>query len=156
MTGKLAEAAQTETFQMDADQALAEGLALPYALLVTYSSVTLGETPAQVDPEELLEARFFSGTREIHLFREGQILRAVSLSDTGTGSGAETDGGAMRDGGAETDSGAETAGVERFKLENSGLGDWIAVKSYLDYDEDGQAYVCARRLAGWKGGKGHG
>ena len=117
---------------MEAARALAEGLTLPYSLIFGYSGVTLGRTPERVDEAELLEARFFSPEREIRVYRDAGTLRAVSVSDT--------------------DADAEAV-TERYQLENPRLGDWLAVRRYLDYDEDGQAFVAVRRLAGWKGGK---
>ena len=115
---------------MDASRALAEGLTLPYSLIFAYGGVTLGETPERVDAEELTEARFFSAEREIHVYRGGGTLHAASIRDTPE----------------------DNAVTERYPLDNPRLGDWIAVRRYLDYDEDGQAYVSVRRLAGWKGG----
>ena len=120
---------------MEASLALAEGLALPYSLIFSYSGVTLGPTPERVDAEELTEAHFFSEEREIRVYRDGGTLKAVSMRDTPEDAGAVT---------------------ERYRLENARLGEWIGVKRYLDYDEDGQAYVSARRLAGWKGGASNG
>lgn len=120
---------------MEASRALAEGLTLPYSLIFAYGGVTLGRTPERVDAEELTEARFFSEEREIYVYRDGGTLRAVSLRDTPEDADAVT---------------------ERYQLDNARLGDWIAVKRYLDYDEDGQAYVAALRPAGWKGGGSRG
>lgn len=119
---------------MEASRALAEGLTLPYSLIFAYSGVTLGRTPGHIDEAELLEARFFSAEREIHVYRDAGTLRGVCVSDTD----------------ADAD-----AVMERYPLENPRLGDWIAVRRYLDYDEDGQAFVVARRLADWKGGDSH-
>ena len=119
---------------MEAARALAEGLTLPYSLIFAYGGVTLGRTPERVDADELLEGRFFSAEREIHVYRDGGTLRAVSVSDTPEDADAVT---------------------ERYELDNARPGDWIAVKRYLDYDEDGQAYIAVRRLAGWKGGASH-
>ena len=116
---------------MEASRALAEGLTLPYSLIFAYGGVTLGRTPERVDAEELTEARFFSAEREIHVYRDGGTLRAVSVRDTPEDADAVT---------------------ERYQLDNARLGDWIAVRRYWGYDEDGQAYVAVRRLADWKGG----
>ena len=121
---------------MDLRRALAEGAALPYSLIFTYGGVTLGRTPEQLPPEEeVIEARFFSEEREIHVWREGGTLRAACLADSPEDAGAA---------------------AEKYKLENGQLGAWIAVRRYWDYDEDGQCYVSARRLAGWEGGNAHG
>ena len=116
---------------MEAARALEEGLTLPYSLIFAYGGVTLGRTPERVDADELLEGRFFSAEREIHVYRDGGTLRAVSVSDTPEDADAVT---------------------ERYPLDNARMGDWIAVRRYLAYDEDGQVYVAARRLADWKGG----
>ena len=66
---------------MTAEQALKEGMQLPFALIRTWEQVCLGPTPAQSPaPETLLEARFFDGDREIRLFRPEEALCAVSLT----------------------------------------------------------------------------
>ena len=61
--------------ELQVDQALEQGLSLPYAMIRSYSQVVLGNTPQAVDEEELIEARFFDAENEIRLFRADGGLR---------------------------------------------------------------------------------
>ena len=56
--------------ELQADQALAQGLQLPYAMIRSYSQVTMGNTPTAVDLTEVIEARFFNAETEVRLFRK--------------------------------------------------------------------------------------
>lgn len=42
---------------------------------------------------------------------------------------------------------------EEYLIENPQFGRSITVTRVLDWDEDGQAYIAATRLSGWKEGK---
>ena len=110
--------------------ALAKGRALPYALVRTLSTETLGPVSAEIPLEELLEARFFSPAEEVRIFRRDGALEAVAL---------EEDGG-------------ETFWDQVYEIANPDFGARITVRSYLDFDEDGQAYWGHARLTDWKGG----
>ena len=119
------------TFErLTAEEAIRRGLMLPFALIRTVSSISLGNTPAQIETEELLDARFFSDTEEVRLFRrDGQLQGAVLKQD------------------------ADKDYLEKiYRIENPALGREIVVRYELEADEDGQTYVSAARLAGWKGG----
>lgn len=140
---------------MEIRQALSEGRALPWALITTYGGVTLGPVPAHFQEEEVIEARFFSPDREIHIWREGEALCAAILTGAEGTDRAEGTAPAGGDGGAAADGDADAV-TRKYRLANDQLGEWIAVTQYLDYDEDGQAYVTAVRLSGWEGGKTHG
>lgn len=112
------------------DAALERGRALPYALLRTFSAVSLGPTPETLPAlEELLEARFFSRDEEIRVFRDGGTLRAVALREA---SGTVT---------------LESA----YEIDNASFGRSLTVRETLGFDDDGQAYVVMSRLSGWKG-----
>lgn len=68
------------TFEkLAAEEAVQRGLTLPFALLRSISSVSLGNTPTQIETEELLDARFFSDTEEVRLFRRDGLLQGVAL-----------------------------------------------------------------------------
>ena len=41
---------------------------------------------------------------------------------------------------------------EEYQIENPRFGRSITVTRVLDWDEDGQAYIAATRLSGWKEG----
>ncbi len=113
-------------------EALERGRALPFALVCCYSSVTLGKTPADVDTNQLLEARFFDATHEVRLFRQEGGLRAVSC---------------------EQEAGDDFL-EEQYKLANEDrFGETLTVRYDLSADEDGQTYVSSTRLAGWQGGE---
>ena len=119
------------TFEkLTAEEALQRGLSLPFALIRSVSSVSLGHTPEQVETDGLLDARFFSDTQEVRLFRrDGQLQGAVLNQDAD-----------------------ESYREKIYKIENPALGREIVVRYELSADEDGQTYLSAARLAGWKGG----
>ena len=119
------------TFEkLAAEEAVQRGLTLPFALLRSISSVSLGNTPAQIETDELLEARFFSDVQEVRLFRrDGQLQGAVLKQEA-----------------------AKNYWEKAYRVENPALGSEIVVRYELEADEDGQTYVSAARLAGWKGG----
>ena len=118
----------SETLSPEA--ALERGRRLPFALLRTFSAVSLGHTPATLpDAGELLEACFFSADEEIRLFRDDGVLQAVSLRET-----------------------PEAHTLENaYEIGNPAFGRLLTVRETLDFDEDGQAYVALSRLADWKG-----
>ncbi|MCD7886940.1 MAG: hypothetical protein LUG44_04905 [Clostridiales bacterium] len=118
--------------KLSPSEALERGRALPFALVRCYSSVTLGKTPADVDTDQLLEARFFDATQEVRLFRQAGGLRAVAC---------------------EQEAGDDFL-EERYKLANQDrFGETLTVRYDLSADEDGQTYVASTRLAGWQGGE---
>ena len=119
------------TFEkLAAEEAVQRGLTLPFALLRSISSVSLGNTPTQIETEELLDARFFSDTEEVRLFRRDGLLQGVALKQD-----------------------ADKDYLEKiYRIENPALGSEIVVRYELDVDEDGQTYVSTARLVGWKGG----
>ena len=119
------------TFErLTAEEAIRRGLMLPFALIRTVSSVSLGNTPAQIETDELLEARFFSDVQEVRLFRrDGQLQGAVLKQEA-----------------------AKNYWEKAYRVENPVLGSELVVRYELEADEDGQTYVSAARLAGWKGG----
>ena len=115
-------------------EALERGSRLPYALVRRLSGASLGPTPGEIPAEELLEARFFSDREEIRVFRYGGALRAAALAD---------------------DAGDRYAD-RTYPIANRAFGAEITVRTYLDFDGDGQAYWSAQRLVAWKGAESHG
>lgn len=115
---------------MEVSSALERGQGLPYALVRSLSRVTLGPAPRAVDPEELLEARFFSAGEEIRVFRGPDGLQAVRL----------------------TPQAEDVILEERRDLANPAYGKAVTVCRTLGFDKDGQAYVAVDRLTGWEGG----
>ncbi len=101
-----------------------------YALLYMISGVKLCRTEelGQIDWEECQEARFFSENRELHIFESEDGMEAVEVSDA-DGNGVI---------------------IKEFLLDNrfSSVGSSVLVQEYLEYDEDGQAYVANTRLKG--------
>ena len=70
--------------ELQADQALAQGLQLPYAMIRSYSQVTMGNTPTAVDLTEVIEARFFNAETEVRLFRkDGKLCGAKLCGECG-------------------------------------------------------------------------
>lgn len=118
-----------KTEYLTVEQALAQGMALPYALIREMSRVTLGPTPKEPPAlDELLDARFFDGTQEIRLFhRDGGLQGACLTKEEGD------------------------ACIDRpYKPENQNLGNRVVVRDFLDFDrEDGQCYIKTSCLAGW-------
>lgn len=114
---------------MEPDKAVSEGLTLPFALIRELSRAALGPAPADVDADELLEAAFFSPTEEIRVWREDGTLHAARIAD-------------------ET---GDNAIIRRYCIENPVFGSALEVKRYIGFDDDGQAFVMAARLCGWKG-----
>jgi len=110
--------------------AIEQGLSLPFALIRSLSSVTLGKTPQVIDQDELLEARFFDEHCEVRLFLCNGALCAVRLEE-------EPDDKILR---------------MEYKLANAQFGGSITVCRCLDAysDEDGQTFVATVRLAGWR------
>lgn len=120
--------------KLSAQEALTAGLQLPYAMIRSLSQVTLGRMPSQVTEDELLEARFFNSEQEIRVFCGENGLQAVRLS-------------------AEP---VDRALEETYEIENKQFGGSLTVARVLDWDGDGQAYVTATRLSGWKEENHHG
>lgn len=116
---------------MDVKTALERGLALPFALVRSLSTVTLGPTPETVNEAELLEARFFDADREIRVFRGVAGLQAACLT---------------------AEEGDHTL-ERKCALSNPQFGKTVTLCRQLEFDEDGQAYVSASRLTGWEGGQ---
>lgn len=111
-------------------EAMEQGKKLPFALIHCMSSMTLGETPKDCSMDELVEARFFSSEKEVHIFwSDGQwhgILRRQDEGDLNV--------------------------LKTYPLKNRKYGATITVCQHLNIDDDGQVYVAATRLSGWKGG----
>jgi hypothetical protein len=118
---------------LEPNEALERGKTLPWAFIREYSRVTLGRTPEDVDPEEILEAFFFSPEEEIRLWRQDGSLRAAAL----------------------TEEAGDRFLEERFGVDDPRLGREITVRKYISFDGDGQACITAVRLSGWKGGEGN-
>lgn len=80
------------------------------------------------DMGDCVEARFFSGDKELHYFERNGLFRALEVRDAY--------------GGEEN--------VTRYSIARrwQRCGKELLVKEYLDYDEDGQAYVAHTRLCG--------
>lgn len=114
---------------LSVQQALERGAALPWAMVRSLSKVTLGPTPAAVDTDELIEARFFSPEEEIRLFRSEDGLCCACLT-------------------AEPDDSA----IERLcRIQNPSFGASVTVSCTLLADEDGQMNIAYTRLTGWEG-----
>lgn len=117
-------------YTLDIEQAVALGLSQPYACITRLSEVTAGPTPPDFSPEELLEARFFGPQREVRIWAGDTGLEAICLEDDGQD---------------------DFLDLPPRKIRASRFGKELTLRRYLDYDEDGQAYICATRLVDWKG-----
>lgn len=112
------------------EAALQRGSALPWAFFRCYSEVYLGPNRVFPDASEILEARLFSETEEIRVFRTGNALVCASF--------------VAEDGDESLISSYQIANRKAF-------GDKITVRRFIDYDEDGQAIPGEVHLCGWKG-----
>ena len=113
---------------LNVSDAWEQGKTLPFALIRTWSAVTLGETPKEL-PEGMIEARFFSAEEEIRIFdREGVQTAALLRTEDGDVSYQKT-----------------------FVMANPVFGKLLTVQYELEADEDGQYAVVATRLVDWKG-----
>ena len=120
---------KTETLTVQ--EALDRGRALPWALVRSLSEVTLGRTPAVIDREELIEARFFSPGEEIRVFRANGVWTAARLEGE-----------------------PEDSRITRtYGIGNPKFGTALTVCYTLEADEDGQTSLAAARLTGWEGSR---
>lgn len=111
------------------NEALACCKALPYALIRSLSSVSLGPTPGEPPMlDELLEARFFDEKQEVRLFHCNGVLYAARL--------------VCEEGDSWID--------KTYEVENKDLGKQVTVRHFLAFDEDGQCYISTSCLTGWK------
>lgn len=117
-------------FTLDIEQAVALGLAQPYAYITRLSEVTVGPTPPEFSPAELLEARFFGPDREVRIWAGDTGLEAICLEDDGQD---------------------DFLDLPNREIRAARFGKELTLRRYLDYDKDGQAYICATRLVDWKG-----
>lgn len=118
-----------KTESLNRKQALAEGAKLPFVMLQTVSAVVFAKNPYAIEEAEINEARFFDEKTEIRVFRRDGELQAVRL----------------------TEEGSDSCIKETYEFENPTLGKELEICRVLDTDEDGQTYVAATRLTGWKG-----
>ena len=100
-----------------------------YALVYMMSNVHLCkvENLPSIDWSECLEARFFSKEGEVHIYEEDDVLKAVKIT---------------------ADEQAERI-VKKYEINQGrfkGIGKYLCVEEYLEYDEDGQAVVVLTRL----------
>lgn len=79
-----------------------------------------------IDWPELIEARFFNENQELFIWRTGESLLGRRLTETG-----------------DTDA-VETAVPVMKKF--CPTGGKIVIRKYIDYDEDGQAFVANTRI----------
>lgn len=101
-----------------------------YGVFYNLSSIQLLVSPEaeKIDWDECYEARFFSRDKELHIFEKDGEKRALLVEDE------------------ECDETVIKGYLLAKKFEN--VGKSILVKEYLQYDEDGQAYVALSRLCG--------
>lgn len=119
-----------KTEVLSKEEALRLGMALPWAFLRCYSAASLGPTPEKIDPDELLEARFFSEQEEIRLLRLEGELRGLRRAEDG-------------------DAGIDSC----FRIANPVFGKTLRTRRCIVFDEDGQAAFTEARLCGWEGGE---
>lgn len=114
---------------MTSEEAFDRGASLPWVFLRCYSHAFLGETPEQIDRNEVLEAFFFSEEEEIRIVRADGRLQAARLTEEG-----------------EYVEGS-------YQISNKQFGERLYIRRSISFDEDGQASFEEPRLCGWKGGE---
>lgn len=101
-----------------------------YLSEIKLKAMTDGQAPSL---EQLIEARLFSETGELHLFQREDDWCAVSVDETGK---------------------AEYINELRpLSKEFQKEGNKLCIRKYISYDEDGQAFVALTRLYGVRGGE---
>ena len=118
---------------INAEEPKKEIVSFDYALIYMISEVILKRIDELevINWEECEEARFFSKNKEIHFFREDDTLQAVKVSD-------------------DANEDKMDSMQKRYYLASKfrDLGQYVLVKEYLKYDEDGQVQVAQTRLMG--------
>ncbi len=114
--------------QISVQDAMKQGLKLPFAFIRTLSSVTFGKTPGEPGTD-ILEARFFDASQEIRVFETDAQLAAVKKT-------------------AEQD---DVGSCLTYEIQNRKFGRSFTVFQTYGFDEDGQAFIADTRLTGWKG-----
>lgn len=109
------------------EDALRLAQAKPWAYIKNMSSMHLGENPVSLDLTQVLDARFFDGQQEIRLLREEGTLHAYAFTKE-----------------------ADDDCIDSTGTPLPGFGSSFTKHSYIRYDDDGQAYIAAVCLAGWR------
>jgi hypothetical protein len=110
-----------------------------YALVFSMSSRELRSAKEiEVSQDECLDARFFSDKGELHVYRDGDDLKAVEVSDCDDSSAS---------GFVDAVKIEKRYELDRKSQENVN-GKLLIVHEYLTADEDGQMSVSLTRLAG--------
>lgn len=110
------------------EQAVAEGMQMPFAYVRSFSAVTLGKTQPLPPMNEILEARFFGPDQEIRLTDDGDGLYGLRIVD-----------------------GETSDFIDLTDRLLSGFGKTLTKRSYVDFDEDGQGSIVCTRLLDWEG-----
>lgn len=97
---------------------------------LTYMSevvlVKIKEYGVDIDWPELIEARFFNEKQELHIWRAGDCLLGRRLTETGDTDAVET--------------------VIPVMKKFCPAGGKMVIRKYIDYDEDGQAFIAHTRI----------
>lgn len=116
--------------KVDTDKALESIAEYQYALVYGMSGITFCRMTDFKEPDwdECLEARFFDGNKELHIYEEDGGRCAVKVTGTID----------------------EDCLVKKYALQDRyfGRGKYLCVCEHLGYDEDGQAAVVLTRLTG--------
>lgn len=116
----------------DITAALSDFKKYEYALLYNMSSLILDKTESMdlTNIDECLEAYFFSSDKMLHIFEYNGELKAVEIVD-------------------EDDNAKDTI-IKKYTLNTrfNKIGRVVVVQEYLNFDEDGQAFVELTRLKG--------
>lgn len=115
------------TKELSFEDGMLEASACDYGLVHSLSTFDFGDAKElfPFDPEELVEARFFTPETEIHFFKKNGEIRCLKVTD---GEAVFID--------------EKRSLVSKFK----GLGKKVVIRKYLEPDEDGQMIITGTRL----------
>lgn len=117
------------TVEKVADVMAEDYMVYDYGYLTYMSEVVLvkmKEHEVDIDWPELIEARFFNERQELYIWRSGDCLLGRRLTETG-----------------DTDAVETVIPVMKKCCPADGK---MVIRKYIDYDEDGQAFVASTRI----------
>ena len=113
--------------RLDAEDALEHIKNTKYAIGQFISSYEVGSADSicRMDMTDCIEARYFTDDREVHVFRSGDQMVYIEVSD-----------------------GDSQYYDEEYEIEEKfeGVGKYVVVRNYVNTDDDGQCCITGKRL----------
>lgn len=117
-----------KTERMTFNEALKRSSDFPYSFIMEYSRLYIGKNNVKINPDELIEARFFGYGGELRVFKDDEGFKGFLLIET-----------------------EEDDFIDKNVKLLHGFGKTLTMRRLLDYDEDGQIFVKYTRMVEWKG-----